>query len=242
MTLNFTKNEHGTWIAEFEVTADFNLHIEREKGGDILLYQKTSGGGYDIVDGFGNQRHQGVIDYDCTALVYPKWIKIVSEVEPTYATVMSDGEVTEIKAQSKEIEVTSNGTTEVTPDAGFAYLNSVKVKTNVATSGEGGGSASSWRYFDISKLDSGQRPMVIPFIVKLPVHNLITAATTDVNWADVTAFGVDDSPKLYTPLGLVSWSQMMAEEGLTPEVMAQEGIVEITEEEFYTLDNGGGIA
>lgn len=87
MTLNFTKNEHGTWIAEFEVTADFNLHIEREKGGDILLYQKTSGEGYDIVDGFGVQRHQGVIDIDFAALIYPKWIKIVSESEPKVGVV-----------------------------------------------------------------------------------------------------------------------------------------------------------
>ena len=78
--------------------------------------------------------------------------------------------------------------------------------------------------------------MVIPFIVKSPSQNLITPATAEVNWADVTAFGVDDRLKLYNAAaGLVSWSQMMAVEGLTPEVMAQEGIVEITEEEFYTL-------
>lgn len=140
MDLTFNK-EGKNFVAEFEATADFNLHIERNKGGDILLYVRTQGGGYDIVDDFGVQRHQGVIDYDCSALVYPKWIKIVSEVEPTYAAVVSDGEVTEIKSQSKEIEVTSNGTIDVTPDAGFAYLNSVKVKTNVPTSGEGGGSS-----------------------------------------------------------------------------------------------------
>ena len=63
----------------------------------------------------------------------------MSEVEPTYAAVTSAGEVTEIKSQDKSVEVTANGTIDVTPDAGFAYLNSVKVKTNVPTSG--GGSA-----------------------------------------------------------------------------------------------------
>ena len=47
----------------------------------------------------------------------------------------------DIKTQDKEIEITSNGTTEITPDEGFAYLNKVSVKTNVAQSGEGGGSA-----------------------------------------------------------------------------------------------------
>lgn len=86
MDLTFNK-EGKNFVAEFEATADFNLHIERNKGGDILLYVRTQGGGYDIVDDFGVQRHQGVIDYDCTALVYPKWIKIVSEVEPTFAAV-----------------------------------------------------------------------------------------------------------------------------------------------------------
>lgn len=233
MDLTFNK-EGKNFVAEFEAKADFNLHIERNKGGDILLYVRTQGGGYDIVDDFGVQRHQGVIDYDCTALVYPKWIKIVSEVEPTYAAVVSDGEVTEIKAQSKEIEVTTNGTTEVTPDAGFAYLNKVSVKTNVAQSG--GGSASSWRYFDISKLDNSMKPNALPFIVKVPADNRITPTLAIADWTEVTAFGVDDSPKLYTTTtGLASWSQMMAIEGLTPEVMAQVGIVEITEAEFYTL-------
>lgn len=70
--------------------------------------------------------------------MYPKYIKIVSKVEPTYAAITTDGEVTEIKTQSKEIEITSNGITNITPDSGFTYLNSVKVKTNVPTSGGGG--------------------------------------------------------------------------------------------------------
>ena len=131
--------------------------------------------------------------------------------------------------QTKEVEVSEDTT--IKADEGFLGLKEVSVKVK-----GGGGSASSWRYFDISKLDTRQRPMVFPFIVKLPVQNLIEPATIDVNWADVTAFGVDDSPKLYfAATGLVSWSEMMAAEGLTPEVMAQVGIVEITEEEFYTL-------
>lgn len=105
-----------------------------------------------------------------------------------------------------------------------------------AGEGNGGGSASSWRYFDVSKLDSSMKPMVLPFIVKVPADNRIAPASAIGDWANITAFGVDDSPKLYTTTtGLASWSQMMATEGLTPEVMAQVGIVEITEEEFYTL-------
>jgi hypothetical protein len=41
----------------------------------------------------------------------------------------------DIKIQDKEIEITSNGTTEVTPDEGFTALNSVSVNVNVPQSG-----------------------------------------------------------------------------------------------------------
>lgn len=122
-------------------------------------------------------------------------------------------------------------------------MNTIKLNTigtPKASGGNsgGGGSASSWRYFDISKLDSSMKPRTMPFIIKFAEENNkgITLPLITSDWTNITAFGVDDSPKLYTPTkGLVSWSQMMAVEGLTPEVMAQVGIVEITEEEFYTL-------
>ena len=99
MELQFTKDTHGMWVSEFEVNSDFNLHIERTKGGIISLYQRTTGGGWDHVDAFEYVRHQASIDFDCTALVYPKWCKIESEVEPSYAAITTDGEVTEIKSQ-----------------------------------------------------------------------------------------------------------------------------------------------
>lgn len=235
MELTFNK-EGKNFVAEFEATADFNLHIERNKGGDILLYVRTQGGGYDIVDDFGVQRHQGVIDYDCTAFVYPKWIKIVSEVEPTYAAVVSDGEVTEIKAQSKEIEVTTNGTTEVTPDSGFAYLNSVKVKTNVATSGEGGGgSASSWRYFDIKGFidDKSQLKVISPFLVK--TNERINAAVNCKDWSSVIAIGVDAKSKFAHNGGVYTWEESMIADGFM-EMLPTMGVIEITEEEFYNLN------
>jgi hypothetical protein len=242
MNIEFVK-QGNAYVAEFKVEADFNLHIEKDKNGHITLYQRTSEGGkYALLEEFGYQDGKLVYESDAAGLIYPKYIKVVSAVLPTYAVVTSAGEVTEIKSQTKEIEVTANGTTEVTPDTGFAYLNSVKVKTNVAQSGEGGGStgsggsASAWRYFDVSKLDNSMKPMVLPFIVKVPADNRITLASVVVDWANITACGVDDSPKLYTTTtGIASWSQMMAGEGLTPEVMAQVGIVEITEEEFYTF-------
>lgn len=74
--------------AEFEATADFNLHIERKKGGALLFYQKgVSDGEYDLVSDSGYYNFKEVIDLDFTALVYPKWIKVVSEVEVTMGVV-----------------------------------------------------------------------------------------------------------------------------------------------------------
>ena len=87
MELKF-ENQGTSWVAEFEVTGDFNLHVERVSGGRFLVYQKSvSDGEYDIVDGVGRLDHKDVIDLDFTALVYPKFIKVVSEAEVTRATV-----------------------------------------------------------------------------------------------------------------------------------------------------------
>lgn len=141
MELTFKKI--GDWyISEFEVTSDFNLHIEKEPKGDFYLYQRTSSSGqYDIIEDFGYKKGgDNVIDLDFQALVYPKWIKIKSAVKPLIATITTDGEVNEVVYQAKEIEITSNGTTKVTADTGYTALASVNVKVNVE-GGSGGGSS-----------------------------------------------------------------------------------------------------
>ena len=74
--------------AVFEVTADFNIHIERPSGGRFLVYQKTAEAPeFDIVDGVGYRDYKAVIDMDMTALVYPKTIRIISQSEPTVGLV-----------------------------------------------------------------------------------------------------------------------------------------------------------
>ena len=234
--LSFT-NEGSKYVCEFEVSSDFNLHLERDKGGFLFLYQRSSdGGSYDSVGDAKFAPHDSIIDYDCTALVYPKFIKVVSEVEPTYGAVISDGEVTEIKAQSKEIEVTANGTTVVEPDAGFAYLNKVSVKTNVAGSGEGGGgSASSFKYYSTANgIGTGHLTSAI-MKIRLNEDTFITPTAAaalelgdDVYNKDcVIAFGVDVNQKLYMD-GM--W--------MTIDDMAKitKYFTEITEEEFYNLN------
>ena len=85
--MEFVK-KNGMHEAEFETTADFNLHIERKAGGRFLIYQKSvADGKYDIVDGVGYHGHKDVIDLDMTAAIYPKYIKVVSESEVTMGVV-----------------------------------------------------------------------------------------------------------------------------------------------------------
>ena len=137
MNLQFI-NKGGNFVSEFEVTSDFNLHIEGVRLSDMHIYQKTAGGSYAKVTDFPSERSQDrVADFDFASLVYPKFIKVVCATEPTYAEIATDGEVTEIKSQSKEVEITANGVTEIAPDNGFGYLSGVKVNVNVPQSGGG---------------------------------------------------------------------------------------------------------
>ena len=95
--LNFTENE-GKYIAEVKVTADFNLHIEREGSGFFnVSVRTTEDGAYDSVKGASFNYADPVVDCDFTGVIYPKYIKILSKVQPTKAVITSDGEVTEIK-------------------------------------------------------------------------------------------------------------------------------------------------
>lgn len=148
------QNVQGRWIAEFELTADAAIHIEGVKEGDVSLWQRsTASGKYAFVrDSRKTPTYGTVYDYEIPALITPKFIKVECMTKPTFAEVISSGEITELKFQDKTVEVTNNGTTTITPDNGFAALNSVKVKTNVPQSGEGGGSASTVEYLDVRGL------------------------------------------------------------------------------------------
>ena len=87
MELSFIKSG-SKYVCEVQVTSDFNLHIEREDSGFLYVQQRTTfDGEYDSVSGADFSPSDTIIDVDFTALVYPKWIKIVTEVEPTLAVV-----------------------------------------------------------------------------------------------------------------------------------------------------------
>lgn len=243
MELNFVQSSEVfgkntlAWETEFEATGDFNLHVERNKGGDILVYQRTAGSGYAIVEEFRGMDNKPAIDLDFTSVVYPKFVKIVSESQPTYATVTTDGEITEIKSQSKEVEVTANGTMDITPDAGFAYLNSVKVKTNVATSGEGGGSTSSVEYvaFDSEKdlLTYGEYLGTFAYLVKYPTKietiSLMMVMGETVN--DAVAFAICPNAVIDFQGEKKTIKDWASDFGANLDLLPR-----ITKEEFYNLN------
>jgi hypothetical protein len=244
--MDLTFNKIGnSYVAEFTAEADFNLHIERVSSGYLRIEQRTSASGaYGLVTGMDEYAFMKVIDVDFLGEIYPKFIKVVCANQPTYAKVVSSGEVTEIKSQSKEVEVTANGTTEVTPDAGFAYLNSVKVKTNVAQSGEGGGSQEGVKigYYNAPKEFIvgllGFTPIV--YLIKIESGEIMPG-TALIQQADavenlkITSFAVIEPNTQYirlsaeeTPMSPNEFMDYFAGSGLG-------AATEITEEEFYTL-------
>lgn len=94
MTLTFTQ-ENGLYVAEFEASAPFSIHLERPKGGFINMLQRSvDSGTYVAVKNFNpNYNATQVIDADCgSGAVYPKWIRLESAVEPSVAEVTFESE------------------------------------------------------------------------------------------------------------------------------------------------------
>lgn len=85
MELNFSKTGN-VWAAEFVAEGDFNVHIEKAEG-FTSFYQRTAGGKYGYVRDLGNLSGDETIDFDFTALVYPKDIKIVCANKPVVGVV-----------------------------------------------------------------------------------------------------------------------------------------------------------
>lgn len=87
VNLTFQKIEDH-WECEFVAQADFNLHIEKESNGYLYLQQK-----YALEDKYASVRGADfapcdkVIDNDFIGTIYPKLMKVISEVAPTKATV-----------------------------------------------------------------------------------------------------------------------------------------------------------
>lgn len=257
MTLTFTQSSDQSfggvpaYEAEFEVTSNFAIHIERTRGdAALILKQRTGGGKYALVDDFNYAKSKGeVLDYEASVTI-PKFIKIVSEVEPTLAEIVTDDEVTEIKAQAKEIEVTTNGTTEVIPDSGFAYLSKVNIKTNVPQSGEGGGGSTGGgeggsgggsnieyiRQEDANVFPMDQAKIGAQFAkIKFDNQTIIGPAGllfgVPADMVELVAFGIDFNAKMIFSNASMTIKEKLMSYGITEDQLA--AIPRITEEEFY---------
>ena len=96
MKLTFLK-DGNKWVAEVEVNADFNLHIEKGAGSLSVAQTSVPGGKYDNVPSLRMSPEDSALDKDVTALLYPKTIRIEAYTkEAPYAVVSSEGDVLDI--------------------------------------------------------------------------------------------------------------------------------------------------
>lgn len=240
--IQFTK-QGKTYVAEFEVNADFNLHIEKSQSGYLYMRQRSTSGKWDSVRNFQVADNDYIVDYDFTALVYPKQIRLVSEYAPTMCVLTSDGDVIEIKSQSKEVEITQNGEMSVTPDDGFAYLSSVNVKTNVPQQGggeSGGGSSSEWVYIRLADIESALTKQKL----------LISHSLSRVYLENTLSIGPAASAVLSAPDGIISVAldknlimlpyttgvPTTLNEWLLSQSVNLDELPQITKEEFYSTE------
>lgn len=87
MELNFKKKSNG-WVAEFEATGAFNLHIERTDVEFIQVFQKSVlEGEYATFASWSQYDAPRVLDIDFAGLIYPKYLKVVSLSEVTKGVV-----------------------------------------------------------------------------------------------------------------------------------------------------------
>lgn len=242
-TLTFVKNLSNEWVAEFKLEASASIHIEFAKRAALQMMQRTTASGEfaPVVD----NKYPASTTYDFEIMdieVYPKFIRIVSAEEPTYAEVISNGEVTELKFQEKVVEITSNGTTAIAPDAGFAAMTNVQLKVNVPTSGEGGGGSSKVRYLNVEALIDMNLNQASALLARFPGLLAVKAKSKDLTAiAPFAAFGSESYEGITSAAildnfrGFIEDTNDINSSDLIPQ-MLQFGCVEITEEEFYNLN------
>lgn len=239
--IQFTK-QGNTYVAEFEVNADFNLHIEKSRSGYLYMRQRSTSGKWDSVRNFQVAENDYIVDYDFTALVYPKQIRLVSEYAPTMCALTSDGDVIEIKSQSKEVEITQNGEMSVTPDDGFAYLSSVNVKTNVPQQGGGGSSSESeWLYFRLADMESELEigaAIVASSLTRTTDNEIVTSAYSTMQASNnpleyITHCAVDMGAKLFIQ-GSYGDADTLCQLLTGASIYS---LPQVTKEEFYNLES-----
>lgn len=91
MELEF-KRVGSRWVAEFEATGKFNLHIERKKRGSLALFQKSVADGEYASESVWSDSAEAVVDKDFSAEIYPKYFKVTSGSEVVNGVVTMEGE------------------------------------------------------------------------------------------------------------------------------------------------------
>ena len=242
MELEFIQNETGKWVSEFQVTSDFNLHLDNVNKRSLKVLQRTNGEKYSIIaDTLEVRDYTNVFDCDFAGLVYPKFIKIESGVKPI-GVITTDGEVTEIKSQSKDVEITANGKVDVAPDAGYAYLSKVSVNVNVPQSGGGESGGGTMTYYRTKDADFLMPLMAVfgkfqhegtAFIGPMPLVEILQKQHPDVA---VEAFGVLlDETVIVTSNGethILTCREYLEQQGINV-----DSTPTITKEEFYNLES-----
>lgn len=215
MTLTFTQ-ENGLYVAEFEATAPFSIHLERPKGGFINMLQRSvDSGTFVAVKNFNpNYNATQVIDADCgQGAVYPKWIRLESAVEPSVAEVTFEDEQSGGGAGTEStmeyldvsgVDFVNGGTKE-----GNLLLYSFMVKCNHTILGDN---------------------------AVVPIGQLYIAGTSNVTSVHALAF--DFSAKCIISSVIesvnVTLKELLLQTGWTEEMLA--AIPRITKEQFYSLE------
>lgn len=206
MTLSFTL-EDGLYVAEFEATSRFNLHLERPASGSIYMKQKTvKDGSYVIVKDFGwNRDGDLIIDADCgQGAVYPKWIRLESAVEPSVAEV------------TFESETSGGGAGESTME--YLDISSFsKIK--------------KMPFLGLCVMARFANDICSPFAYMITYQTDLSTTATDA-----TMVAIDFSAKLYVSETLLTVKELLfsPDYGYTEETLA--AIPRITKEEFYNLE------
>ena len=97
-TLTFVKVGEE-YVAAFEISANFALHLEREEVGSLSLgISSIPDSEFALVDNIPERaRYQTVFDYTFSGDVFPKYVKVASVTYPNIAVVISEGEITPIE-------------------------------------------------------------------------------------------------------------------------------------------------
>lgn len=232
MTNLIFKKESKGYVSEFKVNGPFNIHLEKSKPGKIYFKQRGSDQGeYDIIKAADYSSRDLIIDDDYSSPVglYPKYIKIESEVKPSVAVVSSNAEVEVLTQQEAE---NNTGSAVKEGDVLYyscpsTYVNTdslkdlIKIKDNIVTVAVA----------RAENPNTGSQTPIQSFIngenlewTENATYGYVTVATSDYSSLDIIGFSFKVGSDLKTALDIVG----------TP--IGGE-ITQITQEEYENIFN-----